>query len=128
MFDLLYKSLPVNQILINLLQSLFVIPGQFYFLPHASWESRSLHSLHVQIADTFLLPHSGVLTVSQRTGLSVTQPCKVVLISEREKKKRDNITFETHGRNQAVSMISVTCCSFRDVYSSLNYTALQSES
>lgn len=75
------ESRPVDQALVDLLQSLLVVPTELHLLPHPGRESCSLDHLHVEETLTFLLPDRGVLTVGQRTGRAVAQPCDVVFIS-----------------------------------------------
>ena len=44
---------PVDQMLINLLQSFFVTPWEFDFLPHPAGKCCSFYRLHVEVTHTY---------------------------------------------------------------------------
>lgn len=76
-----HRRNPVNQrVNGHLLESSLIVPAQLDSLPHASWLVSPLNGLHVQIDRSLMLSDSGIATVGQRTGLSRTQTCHVVLI------------------------------------------------
>ena len=74
------KRRPINQMLIDLLQSFgvgFIEPD---FLPELGREMAAFCGFHVEVADSFLLFDGGVLGIAEGAGFAIAQAGEIILV------------------------------------------------